>query len=457
MTDIKQALLGEASAVCKILQDNGFEAYIVGGAVRDAIIGTTIGDMDVTTNATPKQVTEVFNRGGFVVNPVGEKFGTVQVQCFHSLVEITTYRSEGEYTDKRHPDSVKFETDLVKDLERRDFTMNAIAYDPVSDEIIDPFDGRKDLDFGDIKAVGNPEERFREDPLRMLRMCRFAGKLGFNVEFKTVVAVLKLHSLITKIPVERVKDELFKILQVENFGFSWHYLRSTKLLGDILPELASLKDMEQPREYHKYDVLNHSFLTALGIPRDKPLLRLAGLLHDVGKRKMNPTSPYFPDYVKGGIKIVRKIYKRLKLSNKERVYLEFMVKNHMIVYHNMKITTKGMRRFLSKIDDLSLLYDLFYLIRADMLALGYYRPTLLKTLDKFILKMKEVLDAKQPFTKADLKINGHDLMGLGVPPAPILGKILDALLQEVIENPELNNREYLLKRATELLSVGKWL
>jgi len=336
MPNIHQVLLGEASAVCRILKDNGFGAYIVGGAVRDAIIGTPIADMDVATNATPKQVIKVFEKGGFRVFPVGEKFGTVQVECFQSLVEVTTYRSEGKYTDKRHPDCVKFETELVKDLERRDFTINAIAYDPVSYEVIDPFDGQKDIENGVIRAVGNPEERFREDPLRMLRMCRFAGKLGFVVESKTLQASRILHKLITEIPMERVKDELFKLLQVENLTFSWNYLKNSRLLHDILPELASLEGVEQPREYHRYDVLTHSFLTAQGIPcnearllrfRNTPLLRLAGLLHDVGKTKVNPTPPYFPDHIKDGIKIVRKICKRLKLSNKERVYLEFMVRN----------------------------------------------------------------------------------------------------------------------------------
>jgi len=441
--------------VCEILGEAGFDAYIVGGTVRDRLLtGRTSGDIDIATDATPKQVKKLFSKLEMKVIPVGEKFGTVQVLIEGGReyqIEITTYRSEGKYTDKRHPDEVKFEKDLIKDLERRDFTMNAIAFDPINRVTIDPFNGIDDIDAGIIRAVGNPTERFEEDPLRMMRMCRFSGKLGFLVEQETLDAGIKLHKLINKIPAERIRDELLKILGVENLTFAFHYLRITGLLKEILPEVARLRGIPQPRRHHKFDVLTHSIQTVSGLPRNKPYLRLAGLLHDIGKLEMAQNPPYFAGHDNDGVKMAKDILKRLKVSNTKTDYVLFIIKRHMDGFNSLrKFSKKSARRYLSKIENVKWLPDLHAHIVADIIASGYWKPQSIRQVDKWMDKLFTVMEEHQPFTKKDLVINGHDLIKLGIPPSATLGRIQQSLLEEVIENPDLNTREYLLKRAGEL-------
>lgn len=461
----KNGIIVGCKTVCIILHEAGFEGYLVGGAVRDFVIGTTSHDVDIATNATPDEVSKLFQSKGWKVVPVGEKYGTVQVGSAYTLpIEITTYRSEGKYSDKRHPDNVKFEKDLIKDLERRDFTINAMALDPLTlgywdaeryiSKIIDPFSGRKDIKNMLIKAVGDPETRFEEDPLRMMRMCRFSGKLGFTLEKRTLEASKKLHALIYKIPAERVRDELLKILQVENFGYSWSYLRQSKLLDSILPEVTALKKVNQPKVYHKYNAFTHTFMTVLSIPREKPLLRLAAMLHDIGKimRSMTPP-PYFPDHISCGLKLLDNIVFRLRLSNEEEDYIRFMVQHHMDIFNLLPHTSKrSMRRYLVTIGDkIKWLDDLFLLIKADIKATGYDKREWIVEVNFYRDLLDRTLNEKPPLTKNDLAINGHDLMALGITPSPLLGKIQDELLYEVVGNPELNTRKYLLKRARELM------
>lgn len=421
-------------------------------------------DIDIATNATPKEVTKLFQSKGWKVVQKGEVYGTVQVSsAITEPMEVTTYRSEGEYSDKRHPDKVKFEKDLLKDLGRRDFTINAMALDPLTlgpwkaehymFKIIDPFDGKKDIENRLIRAVGDPKERFREDPLRMMRMCRFASRLEFFVEKKTFIASKALHELINEIPIERVKDELMKILQVEYLGFSWSYLKNSKLLKSILPEVYTLKDVSRPKKYHRYNVLDHTFLTVCNIPREKPLLRLAGMLHDIGKVKRNSNPPpYFPDHVQHGLKLLDGITKRLKLSNDEWEYVEFMVRHHMDIFNLKSNTSKrAIRRYLSSLGDkVKWLDDLFILIKSDILATGIAKKEWFEEVAYCKKLLKEMLDEKPPLTKNDLAINGHDLMALGISASPLLGKIQNVLLYEVIDSPNLNTREYLLERAKEL-------
>jgi len=448
--------------VCEILNKNGFEAYVVGGTVRDKLLfKSESSDIDIATNATPQQLKQLFKSLKMKVIPIGEKFGTIQVMFqvvisgtveYEYKIEVTTYRSEGTYSDKRHPDKVTFETELIKDLERRDFTVNAIALNPVTDELVDPFNGKQDLTNKIVRAVGNPEERFREDPLRMLRMCRFAGKLGFTVDPETLQATQKLCELILDVPMERVKEELFKILELKKFHVAWKVFKESKLLETLLPELAKLEGVEQPIEYHKYHVLTHSFLTANKLPRNLPLLRFAGLLHDVGKTKMDPTSPYFPKHEGVGTEIVEKIAGRLKFSTVEKKYLMFMVARHMDIFHYQDMKTKDMRRYLSKIniDNIQWIPDLIDLIKADINAQGYYEPDMYELVDHFNKLFIKVLMEEQPFTKKDLKINGYDFIELGLTPSPLFGKIFKVLVEEVVNDPTKNNRKYLLKRADQL-------
>jgi len=340
-------------------------------------------------------------------------------------------------------------------LERRDFTINAIALNPVTNELVDPFNGKHDLENKIVRAVGNPEERFREDPLRMLRMCRFAGKLDFTVDSETLHATQKLCNLILDIPMERVKEELFKILGLKKFNVAWKVFKESKLLKTLLPELAKLEGVEQPKQYHKYPVLTHSFLTANKLPHNLPLLRFAGLLHDVGKTKMNPTSPYFPDHEGVGTEIVEKISGRLKLSTMEKKYLMFIVAHHMDIFHYQDLTTKTMRRYLSKINInyIQWIPDLIDLIKADINAQGYYEPNMHESVEHFNKLFIKVLMEEQAFTKKDLKINGYDLIELGLAPSPLFGKIFKVLVDEVIEDPTKNNKQYLLERAKQIPTV----
>lgn len=270
--------------LCEVLAKGGKECYVVGGAVRDHLMGTKPGDIDLTTNALPSETDAIFKKEGCTVIPVGERFGTMKVRCKHEdeFVEVTTYRSEGGYADRRHPDSVKFETKLEEDLKRRDFTVNAIAYDPVKDEVVDPLGGKKDIDTKIIRAVGNPDERFNEDPLRMIRMCRFKGKLGFDIDPVTEEAVSRNKNLLQEVPGERVRDELYKMFEQEAPSNALRCLSETSQMGEILPEVQKLKGVKQPPKYHAYDALEHTFKVVDALPMNKEL-RLAGLLHDVGK------------------------------------------------------------------------------------------------------------------------------------------------------------------------------
>jgi len=449
-------IIDRAKSYCKILNNAGYEAYIVGGAVRDILLGLFPNDVDITTNALPTEVTKVFTERSYEVIPVGEKFGTVIIvdKSMMEPIEVTTYRSEGRYSDKRHPDEVKFETSLIKDLERRDFTINAMAFDPLTNIIIDPFNGYNDLGNNDwgakiLRAVGNAEERFKEDPLRMLRMCRLACKLEFILAEDTFRAAQNLHSLIREIPAERVKDELFKMLTIPDPTWAFYHLDNTDLIMDILPEVGMLKLAAQPKQYHKYSVMYHMFETAKFIPETKPLLRFAALIHDVGKTHMNMFPPYFPMHVKDGQKLFEDISKRLKLSNEEHDYIVFIMEHHMDQFGFKNMTSdSSLRKWMSKMgENIKYLGDLFIIFYADNLGTGIDKPETIKRTQDTHIRCEGIIATKQPLSIKDLVIDGHDLMAIGIPASPVLGEIQKLLLVKVIEDPQRNTRNYLLNYA----------
>jgi len=447
--------------VVKIIDDlkaSGYEAYIVGGCVRDFLMGKEPKDWDITTIAKPEEVLKVFPEGkyengfGTVLLPIRDQFENTpgQDKQVKDVIEITTYRSEQGYSDRRHPDEVKFETELDKDLERRDFTINALAMKPDDQEgIVDLFGGRKDIKAKIIRAVGEPSDRFKEDALRMLRAVRFSSQLGFELEPKTQRAIVKLAGSIKFISKERIKDELIKILSSDRPSEGILLLQETKLLQYIIPELEQGIGVDQAR-HHVYPVFKHNVLSLKYCPSPEWQVRFAALLHDIAKPKTKKdidgiATFYNHEYV--GAKMVDKIMSRLKFSNHDRERVVNLVKNHMFYYNDGEVSAASVRRLIVKVGRENL-KDLIDLRVADRLGSGTPKgmPYKLRHLEYMLERVQN-----DPISVKMLKINGEDLMRvLNIKPSPKIGAILDVLLSEVIEDPELNTVEVLEKRAKEL-------
>ncbi len=448
--------------IIKELQASGYEAYIVGGCVRDFLMDKEPKDWDITTNARPEEILKVFSEAkyendfGTVLLPVRDEVKnnidkTIdKKEKAKDVVEITTYRSEQGYSDRRHPDTVLFETELDKDLERRDFTINALALDPNKpEEIVDLFGGRKDIKAKIIRAVGEPSDRFKEDALRMLRAVRFSSQLGFELEPKTQRGIVKLAGSLKFVSKERIKDELIKILSSERPSEGILLLQETKLLQYILPELEQGIGVDQAR-HHVYPVFKHNVLSLKYCPSKEWQVRFAALLHDIAKPKtkkdINGISTFYNhEYV--GAKMVDKIMSRLKFSNNDRERVVNLVRNHMFYYNDGEVSAASVRRLLVKVGKENL-KDLIDLRVADRLGSGTPKamPYKLRHLEYMLEKVQN-----DPISAKMLKINGDSLMKtLNILPSPKIGAILDVLLSEVIEDPELNTVEYLEKRALEL-------
>jgi len=434
----------------KSLKQAGFEAFIVGGCVRDYLMGKEPKDWDITTNARPEQILKIFKEAkyknifGTVILPIKKNDKLITV------LEITTYRSEQGYSDRRHPDKIKFEDKLEKDLERRDFTINALALDINGKEkIIDLFGGQKDIKAKIIRAVGEPSDRFKEDALRMLRAVRFSAQLGFSLEPKTKRAIIKLAGSLKFVSQERIRDELIKILASDRPAEGIYLLKDCKLLQYIIPELERGVTVKQDR-HHIYPVFKHNVLALKHCPSKEWPVRLAALLHDVAKPKTkkiinNVATFYNHEYL--GAKMVEKIMKRLKFSKEETERVVNLVKNHMFYYNVGEVTAASVRRLIVKVGKENL-RDLIDLRVADRLGSGTPKamPYKLRHLQYMLEKVQH-----DPVSVKMLKINGDDLIKkLKLTPGPKIGAILDVLLSEVIEEPKLNNRELLLKRAKVL-------
>jgi len=433
--------------IIKKFQDNNAEIYIVGGAVRDLMLGREVADWDFTTNLTPEEMKKLFPKNSFYNN----SFGTLSiVEKDGEIFEVTTFRTERGYSDGRHPDEVKWGKTLEEDLERRDFTINAIAlnfqFSKSNFQIIDLFGGQKDLENKIVRTVGNPDERFKEDALRLMRAVRIAGQIGFNIEEKTLESIQKNAKLINNIAGERVRDELFKILLSPTPSNGIELLRQSGLLAEIMPELADGFGMTQ-KGHHIDDVWTHNLKTLDNCQSKNPVTKLAALLHDVGKPKSmhgDGQSRTFHNHEIYGSRIAVSIGKKLRLSNKELDQLFRLVRWHMFTVQETQ-TDKAVRRFIRNVT-LDYIDEMIDLRRADRLGSGAKETSWRWEL----FKQRIVEVQKQPFAVKDLKVTGLDVMEiLGIKPGPKVGEVLNAIFKEVEEKPELNDREVLLKKIEE--------
>ncbi|MBU2025953.1 MAG: CCA tRNA nucleotidyltransferase [Patescibacteria group bacterium] len=451
------------SAVQKIAQElirSSFQAFLVGGCVRDLLRKKTPADWDIATNALPKQVQALFPN-----NFYQNKFGTVGVKTKKNrVIEITTFRTEKAYSDHRHPDSVTFSTSIKQDLARRDFTINAMALnlesflknkagkskpENLSPFFFDPFYGQKDLKNKLVRAVGHAPKRFQEDALRLLRAARFMAQLKFKIEAQTLAAMKKNASLLQEISRERIRDELVKIILSPDPSLGIKTLKQTSLLKYVLPELEQGIGMNQ-NQHHRYTVWKHSLLSLKYCPSPKLSVRLAALLHDIAKpqtKRGEGKQSTFYNHDLIGSRVARQILSRLRFSKKITQKVALLIKNHMFYYEVDTVTPASIRRLLSKVGPKNI-QDLIDLRIADRLGSGCpkAKPYKLRHLEYLVEKV-----SRDPISVKMLKINGHHLFKkANIQRGPIMGIILNVLLSEVLDNPRKNTPQYLLQRAKDL-------
>lgn len=419
------------------LEEAGFEAYAVGGCVRDSLLGRTPDDWDITTSANPYQVKQIFNR----TIDTGIQHGTVTVMMDKEGFEVTTYRIDGEYEDSRHPKEVIFTQNLVEDLKRRDFTINAMAYNDRSG-IVDIFGGMEDLQKGIIRCVGVAKERFTEDALRIMRAVRFSAQLGYEIEENTKQAIVALAPNLKAISAERIQTELVKLVVSPHPD----YLRMAYDLGitrEILPELDAAFETTQNNPHHIYTVGEHQLQCMKQIRAEKSL-RLAALLHDIGKPKTKETDENGIDHFHGhpamGEEMAAGILRRLKFDNDTITKVRKYVRYHD---YSIDTTPKAVRRAINKIGE-EYFPQVLEIKRADILAQSLYqREEKEAHLVKVEQLYQEILAKNQCVSLKTLAITGKDLMGMGVPQGKEIGVILQKLLEDVMEQPEHNTKEYL--------------
>ena len=446
----------------KTLSKAGFEAYLVGGCVRDLMLHKKPKDWDIATNATPEEIQELFTKTVYE-----NSFGTVAIvheDCEDEtlkIVEITPYRLESQYSDKRHPDSVEFTKDIREDLKRRDFTVNAMAIDIVSHETIDPFSGQEDLKNGLIKAVGDPDERFKEDALRILRAVRLTTQLsarggpasGWKISPETEKSIKKHVDLLDVIAKERIKDEFVKIIMSEKPSVGIEKMRELGILKYVIPELEDGYGIEQGRS-HKFDVWKHN-LGSLdhAAKKEYPLeIRLSALLHDIGKpvsrRKDNEKNIWtFYGHEVVGAKITAKVLSRLKFPKKTINLVTKFVRYHLFFSDTEKITLSAVRRTIRNMGP-DHIWDLMKVRFCDRIGMGRPKESPYR-LRKYESMIEEAM--RSPLSVTMLNIDGNKIVEiLGGKPGPKVGQILHILLEETIDNPEQNNKGWLEKRAGEL-------
>lgn len=422
------------------LGKSGFEAYIVGGSVRDTLLSKTPSDYDITTNALPEEIEEVFQ--DFKTILVGKKFGTVVVVQKESNVEITTYRVEMDYIDGRRPSYVAFSSNIKEDLKRRDFTINAMAYSK-KEGLVDPFGGKKDLQERIIKTVGDPKKRFKEDHLRLLRCVRFSTILQFEIENKTLKAVKDMASLLEKISMERIREELFKILLSKNPSYGINLLKDLDILKIIIPELMDSVGFDQKNPHHEFDVFNHILCV---VDKTPPLIeiRLAALFHDIAKPSTFSQDEegigHFYGHQDESEFMAEKILKRLKTPRLVIENVKKLVKNHMTQHNDY--SKKGLKRLINRLGE-NQIFNLLDLQRADMKCTSRGRDTSLIDIRKE--EIQKIIDEKEPVEKKQLDIDGNDIVNLGYKEGKIIGDILNYLLEIVLENPNLNKKEKLIE------------
>ncbi len=448
----------EVSLVVKTLNKASFEAYLVGGCVRDLIIGREPKDWDITTNADPKQIQGLFEHT-FYENT----FGTVGVvndateEPTLKTIEVTPYRLESKYSDLRRPDSVKFSDKLEDDLKRRDFTMNAIAYNPIKDELIDLYGGQNDIKNKTIRTVGRAEDRFSEDALRILRAVRFQAELGFSIEPKTQKAIEKNAHLLEKISKERIKDEFSKIIMSKNPMEGVEIAHKLNILKYIIPELEDGIG-ETQKGAHIYTVWEHN-LRAVQHSADKGFslhIRWAALLHDVGKPatkrfdKVKKENTFYGHEVVGA-RMTKKIMERLKFSREMVETVTKLVRNHLFFSDVDKITLSAVRRIIKNVGP-DRVWDLMKVRTCDRIGMGRPKEEPYR-LRQYYAMIEQAM--KDPVSVGMLKINGDQMLEMfDIKPGPRIGWILHAFLEEVLDDPKLNTEKYLQKRAKELLKLS---
>lgn len=436
----------KAKYIIKTITDAGYEAYVVGGCVRDSILGRTPEDWDITTSAKPEQVKELFQR----TIDTGLQHGTVTVMLDREGFEVTTYRIDGKYEDSRHPKEVTFTPNLEEDLKRRDFTINAMAYNEEAG-LVDIYGGLQDIERKIIRCVGDAGERFREDALRIMRAIRFSAQLGYAIEERTKEAIRELAPNLSQISAERIQVELVKLLVSPHPD----YLRmayETGVTKVILPEFDTAMETPQNHPHHKYNVGEHTLHALLEIKPER-CLRLAMLFHDIGKPATLTVDEegitHFHGHPAVSEKMTEEILKRLKFDN-DTIHTVC----RLVLYHDygndMEPEIRVVRRAVNKIGE-DIFPELLQVKKADVLAQSMYlRDEKLESLEKWEELYQEIVKEDQCISLKNLAVNGKDLIAAGRKPGKEMGVILNRLLELVLEHPEYNNREILLKEAEKL-------
>lgn len=444
----------------EVFEKAGFEAYLVGGAVRDIFLKKDASDWDVATNATPQDVIKLFK---FVI-PTGIEHGTVTVHFKNHEIEVTTFRTETGYSDGRHPDTVNYAATIEEDLSRRDLTINAIAVNLKDGKITDPFGGQKDIKNRIIRTVGNPHSRFMEDGLRPVRALRFAAQLNFEIEKNTFeeISNAEVINKVSSISVERFRDELLKMMKAEKPSIGLKAMEETGILNIFIPEFNCCRNCSQSddRGYHIFDVMDHNLYACDGAPKEKTLVRIAALFHDIGKpaskteKSDNGFTIYnFYNHERFSAQITRKILINLKFSNADTERVCHLIENHMFHYES-NWTDAAIRRFLVKVGYENV-EDLIDLRLADMYG-KYNEPVRLHDspacdlLIEFQERIEKVHNENNALSLKDLAVNGKDLIQAGIPAGKMLGNILNELFESVLEDPSLNTKEKLLEIASKI-------
>lgn len=428
-----------------VFKEAGKSCYIVGGAVRDRLIGKKVSDYDAATDARPEEVMRLFKR----VVPTGIKHGTVTVIWKGKPIETTTFRREAGYSDGRHPDEVEYGASLEEDLSRRDFTINALAYEPLERRLVDLYGGREDLERRIIRAVGNPAERFEEDGLRPLRALRFAAQLGFEVEAATLAAVRPSLGRFRLVSPERVREELEKILAAPKPSVALRLMEETGMLEIVLPELSRCRGVEQ-KGMHAFDVLDHLYASVDAAP---PVLevRLAALLHDIGKPETKAMGEdgvaTFYRHEAVSAREAAEIMRRLRFPNAVVDEVAHLVACHMFFYEE-SWTDAAVRRFLARVGE-GEVERLFALRLADGSGMTG-QPVSIESLEPLRRRIERVIADKEALKLKDLAIGGDELSALGVPKGPVMGRMLAELLETVLDDPGQNTREKLLEIAEKI-------
>lgn len=452
---MKKSIPAEVAKAAAELEKAGFSAYLVGGCVRDLILGRDPKDWDITTEAKPEEIQKIFPESVYENN-----FGTVGVKTESEdtklkIIEITTFRVEGKYSDKRHPDEVRFAKTLEEDLSRRDFTVNALAMSPKGD-IVDPYGGQKDIKEKVIRTVGNPKARFDEDALRLMRAVRFSSELDFEIDFNTRRAIEEKAGLLEAIAKERIRDELVKVLACDRAAAGIILLEEVDLLRYIMPEVREGLGVGQ-NKHHIYTVFEHN-VRALDYAAKKNYsmeVRMAALLHDVAKPKVKkgdgPDSTFYNHDLVGGRMAVQ-ILDNLRFSKEFVEHVAHLVKYHLFYYNVGEVTDAGVRRFLNRVGP-EYLDDLIKVREADRIGSGVPKavPYKLRHLLFMIDKVR-----RDPISPKMLKVDGKTVMEeAGIPPSAKVGQILAVLLEEVLEDPSRNDKKKLVARVRELNELSE--